>query len=55
VPKLVEDAGGELSAGFTFKAFRLVGDTHGCALLAGREVAWEIAAGGVSVAHPSAR
>jgi len=54
MPKLVEDAGGELSAGLTFKAFRLIGDTHGCELLAGRKAAWQIAAGGVTVTHASA-
>lgn len=54
MPHLVEDAGGELSAGYVFKRVRHLGSTRGTDTVGGRPVAWELAPGGVSVSHPAA-
>lgn len=54
MPSLVEDAGGELAAGHLFKCAHHLGKDRGTDTLGGRAVAWELAPGGVRVAHPPA-
>jgi hypothetical protein len=50
---LVEDAGGELSAGYVFKLRRWRETTAGETDLGGRLVLWELAGGAVLVVHPA--
>lgn len=52
--RVVEDAGGELSAGYLFKLVRFGEQCHGSLTLAGRDLRWEWAPAGVAVSHPAA-
>jgi hypothetical protein len=54
MPKLVEDAGGELSAGYVYKLARLGREHGGELIMSGRLVRWELTTAGVSVEHPAA-
>ena len=54
MPRLVEDAGGELSAGYVSKLVRFGQGRCGELTLAGRAVRWELSPAGVAVSHPSA-
>jgi hypothetical protein len=53
MPRVVEEAGGELSAGYVFKVVRWCGATSGTAELGGRAVRWEVIPDGVMVEHPA--
>lgn len=54
MPRLVEDAGGELSAGHLFKRVLFRFSLSGTDTLGGRAVAWKVVRGGVTVTHPPA-
>jgi len=54
MPKLVENAGGELIAGYTFKRVRWCRARGGTITIGGRVVGWQLAPDGVTVTHPAA-
>lgn len=49
---LVEDAGGELGAGYVSRRCRLLGIRRGEMKLGGRLLCWSLEAGAVAVTHP---
>ena len=51
---LVEDAGGELSAGYVFKCWQWREASTGEVEIGGRRVLWEVTTDSVRVAHPAA-
>jgi hypothetical protein len=51
MPRLVEEAGGELAAGQFFKAVRWAGLSSRTSELAGRTVTLTLTPGGVAVSH----
>jgi len=55
MPRLVEDMGPPLSAGWLSRLTRATGDSAGVDDVGGREVSWGLAGDALSVAHAGAR